>query len=162
MVPSFILTTDDSFLLNCIQPLAVGSFLSVITLCLISWGARPRPPYHIILFCFVSAIRHVHKGGRDGETEREPERERGVPIKCKSITYRKQFSLAQVERKLEKSRADHALKHTPTNVHAQEHKRAQTHTWLDWPRCGWQEIGQSGSSWVLGGDCCVIGVSLPL
>lgn len=43
-------------------------------------------------------------GGRARKEKRE-----GVQIKCESITYRKQFSLAQVERKLEKKLANHAL-----------------------------------------------------
>lgn len=67
------------------------------------------------------------------ETEREPERERGVSIKCESITYRKQFSLAQVERKLEKSwQTTHSNTHTHThtNMLAEEHKRAHTCAWF--------------------------------
>lgn len=58
-------------------------------------------------------------GERKKETEkhRERKRERSVPIKTKSIKRRKQFRLAQVERKLEKSLANCALTHTNTQVY---------------------------------------------
>lgn len=63
-------------------------------------------PYHIIFS--NSNTMCVHKGGCNGEAKRVPERERLVPRKCKSITYRKQFRLAQVQRKLEKAGKPHS------------------------------------------------------
>lgn len=94
--------------------------------------------YHIIMFCFYY---HAGTQGRMRwrwrwrDKTRAREKERGVSIKWKSITYRKQFSLAQVERKLEKSWK---------NMHQHTQECAHTHT-----HCGWggqQEIGQSGST----------------
>lgn len=63
---------------------------------------QPSAPlsYHIIMFCFYY---HLCTQGQMRWNWRDIERKGGVPIKCKSITYRKQSSLAQVERKLEKS-----------------------------------------------------------
>lgn len=62
---------------------------------------------------------HTCKQAEQRKQEREAERRRGVLIMCKSITYRKQFSLAQVERKLEK------CWHTRTHVHTHTHAQSQ-------------------------------------
>lgn len=129
---------------------------------------EPRPPYHIILlhfgFCFFFTIECVHKGGqdRDGETggKCQKRKREGVQIKCESITYRKQFSLAQVERKLERKLAHHALEPRQRRACTRTRGCTTAHTFVPVsvrPTGNWTA---RKSSWVLGGDCCVMGVSL--
>lgn len=66
------------------------------------------------------------KQAEQRKQQREAERGGGgVLIMCKSITYRKQFSLAQVERKLEK------FWHTHTHTHVHAGTQACTHTYTE-------------------------------
>lgn len=120
--------------------------------------------YCILVFVFflpssvytrADKIEMERRGGKCQKRKRE-----GVQIKCESITYRKQFSLAQVERKLERKLAHHALEPRQRRACTRTRGCTTAHTFVPAsvrPTGNWTA---RKSSWVLGGDCCVMGVSL--